>query len=99
MHSADEENDLATLESETLKFLPLKDNSGFVSMRRKRKVIRYCNFNKITEEMNYYREQLLLFTSWRTEPVLGSDRQDQYNRNLEQVLKNRKNYCKYEDIF
>ena len=77
MHSADEESDLATLESEMLKFFPLKDNSDFVSMRRKRKVLRYCNFNKITGEMNYYREQLMLFTSWRTEPVLGCDLQDQ----------------------
>ena len=53
--------------------LPLKDGSGFLTLRKKRKIITFCNFSRITEERQYFREQIMLYTAWRSEPLLESD--------------------------
>ena len=48
---------------------PLKDSSGLVSLRKKPKIIRYRKYKQYNDAVNYYREQLMLFTHWRVEAV------------------------------
>ena len=45
---------------------PLKD-TGFMRLRRKAKVIRFRRYSIIQDEVNFYREQLMLFVPWRTD--------------------------------
>ena len=44
----------------------LKD-TGFIRLIRKAKVIRFRRYNIIQEEVNFYREQLMLFVQWRND--------------------------------
>ena len=44
----------------------LKD-TGFIRLRRKAKVIRFRRYNIIQDEVNFYREQLMLFVPWRND--------------------------------
>ena len=46
------------------RLLPLKD-TGFMRLRRKAKVIRFRRYSIIQDEVNFYREQLMLFVPWR----------------------------------
>ena len=48
------------------RLFPLKD-TGFMRLRRKAKVIRFRRYSIIQDEVNFYREQLMLFAPWRTE--------------------------------
>ena len=45
---------------------PLKDIS-FMRLRRKAKIIRFRRYSIIQDEVNFYREQLMLFVPWRTD--------------------------------
>ena len=47
------------------RLFPLKD-TGFMRLRRKAKVIRFRRYSIIQDEVNFYREQLMLFVPWRT---------------------------------
>ena len=48
------------------RLFPLKD-TGFMRLRRKAKVIRFRRYSIIQDEVNFYREQLMLFVPWRTD--------------------------------
>ena len=48
------------------RLFPLKD-TGFMTLCRKAKVIRFRRYSIIQDEVNFYREQLMLFVPWRTE--------------------------------
>ena len=52
----------------------LKD-CGYMRQRRKAKVIRFRRYNIIQDEMNFYREQLMLYVPW-TEEYTYSDNID-----------------------
>ena len=45
---------------------PLK-NTGFMRLRRKAKIIRFRRYSIIQDEVNFYREQLMLFVPWRVD--------------------------------
>ena len=45
---------------------PLKD-TGFMRLRRKDKVTRFRRYSIIQDEVNFYREQLMLFVPWRVD--------------------------------
>ena len=47
---------------------PLKD-SGYMRFRRKPKVIRFRRYIIIQYEVNFYREQLMLYFPWRNESL------------------------------
>ena len=47
--------------------IALKNNSGYITRWNRLKIIRYTRFNIESEEKNYFREQLMLFTPWRDE--------------------------------
>jgi len=45
----------------------LQDKSGFVRKRLVRKILRFRNFKRASDPLNYFREQLMLFAPWRNE--------------------------------
>jgi len=60
--------DLIHVEDETcLRFLPLKDKSGYVRKRKMARIIRFRRYGEALEPINYYREQLMLYKPWRDE--------------------------------
>jgi Helitron helicase-like domain at N-terminus len=48
-------------------FLKLIGGNGYLTKRGRPLIIRYRRFGKETDPANYFREQLMLFTSWRDE--------------------------------
>ena len=48
------------------RLFPIKD-TGFMRLRRKAKVIRFRRYCLVQDEVNFYREQLMLFAPWRTD--------------------------------
>ncbi|KAK3907366.1 putative membrane protein P31B10.04 [Frankliniella fusca] len=78
----------------------LKNNSGFLTKRNKRLVIQFRNYKEGEDKLNFQRENLMLFTSWRTEPsLLDSDLPIKFSEKLEVIQRNRGNYCKYDSVF
>jgi len=61
----------------------LLDGSGSMNKRTKNHIIRFCNFEKLTDPQNYYRENMLNF-SWRdeTEDKINANCQDKNLKNL-----------------
>lgn len=45
----------------TFKYFAMKDLSGFITKRKKAKIICFVQFNIESDEDNYFREQLMLF--------------------------------------
>ena len=45
---------------------PLKD-IGYMRLRHKAKIIRFRRYSIIQDEVNFYREQLMLFVPWRVD--------------------------------
>jgi len=85
-----DDDDLEALKSETYRNLPLKDGSGYLTLRKKRKIITLCNFSRITVERQYFREQIMLYTAWRSEPLLESDLEKIFNDCLKEINQNKK---------
>jgi len=78
--------------------LPLKDKFGFLTIRKQRKIIRYCRYDRNIDGENYYREQLMLFTAWRIEPRLHMDLAKEYGRCLNEIKQSRPKYCQCDHI-
>jgi hypothetical protein len=47
--------------------LQLLDKSGYLTKRKVRKIIRFRHYSKSEDPENYWREQFMLFVSWRDE--------------------------------
>ena len=72
------------------RLFPLKD-TGFIRLRRKANVIRFRRYNIIQDEVNFYREQLMLYVQWRndTNERDGIDYKSVYASNLGLITQNR----------
>ena len=71
-------------------------NGDKLILRNKAKVIRSVNFNKSNSEL-FFREQIVLFTSWRDEENLMKDSssfEDRFSVVKEEILRNKKHYDK-----
>ncbi|KAG5666229.1 hypothetical protein PVAND_017804, partial [Polypedilum vanderplanki] len=75
----------------------LKNNSGYLTVRKRPKIIRYARFNRHVDEANYFREMVLLFLPWRNEDdeVELQDCARRFEEN-EAVIK--RNYDKYNTV-
>ena len=79
-----------------LRSFPLLDK-GFISERKQRKVIRFRNYSMNEDRLNFFREHLMLYTSWRNEPSLDDENlEQQFFEQQEKIISMRKHYCKYE---
>lgn len=79
-------------------------HDGTIIRKRKvQKVLRYCKFNKEHDRENYFRELLMLFTSWRNESVdfLGTFNtyEERYNYIKDHVDAKQKQYVKSNKVF
>ena len=86
-----DQEDIPLLDNPSL--FPLKD-SGYMRLRRKPKVIRFRRYNIIQDEVNFYREQLMLYLPWRNE-YIDSDNIDfrcVYETNVDLIKLNRSCY-------
>lgn len=73
------------------------ENSGFVKERNIRRIIRYRNYKQLEDEQNFFREHLMLYVPWRTEPSLqDTTLQLQFLEHQNTIITNRSHYCKYE---
>ena len=74
---------------ENPRIFPLKDK-GYIRLRRIAKVIRFRRYNVVQDEVNLYREQLMLYVPWRVE--IDSETVDykcMYDSNLALIIENR----------
>ncbi|GBN51490.1 hypothetical protein AVEN_267640-1 [Araneus ventricosus] len=80
--------------------MKLLTGKKYVKRRTKPKIIQYRKFKKSHDENEYYREQIMLFTSWRNEKedILSKDFKQLYTANLETIQINRKEFVAYEDL-
>ncbi|KAK3926617.1 Tryptophan synthase beta chain [Frankliniella fusca] len=83
--------------------LLLKDKSGYVSRRAPNKaggdnprVIRYRNYSPGTDQDNFMREELMLFSHWRDESPLSSNTRQLYAAMLDEIKTNRAKYVKLD---
>lgn len=44
-----------------------KTKGGVFTKRREQKVLRFCNFNRLTQTADFFRERVMLFYPWRNE--------------------------------
>lgn len=77
----------------------LIDGSGFVTRRKRRKIIRFRHFPE-NDEDNYCREQLMLFIPWRNEEMelIDCDVKDTYLRKKDMIIDNSAPYYYSRDI-
>ncbi|KAK3911652.1 ATP-dependent DNA helicase [Frankliniella fusca] len=69
-------------------------------MRSKRLVIQFRNYKEAQDTLNFQRENLMLFTNWRTEPLqFDSNLGTNFKEQLEKIKQNRSMYCKLDTTF
>ncbi|KAG5674792.1 hypothetical protein PVAND_004740 [Polypedilum vanderplanki] len=90
----DDENEETTSEKKEYK---LKNNSGYITLRRRPKILRFVRFNRHEDEINYFREMCLLFYPWRNEDdeIEGQDCKLKFLAN-EDLIK--ENFDKYNAV-
>lgn len=66
-HDVDELIEPQNSVTSRVQLLPLLDQSGFVKIRRKPKVIRYRTYSIHQDRSNYYRVLVMLYYPWRNE--------------------------------
>lgn len=77
----------------------LKDKSGYVTKRQKPRVIRFRKYYESLDKLNYYRENLMLFSPWHTEPLINEELISNFDSQIETIRCNREKYCKYDNTF
>ena len=102
-HEENEEVDPETLEMheelnehrEDDGFPYVMQNGHVLHLRRKNKVIRFRRYSKKTDPENYFREMLLLYTSWRSETSLignSTSFEDAYKQKQRDILQKQKEF-------
>ena len=73
------------------KLIKLKNGDGYVKRRLKAKILRYKRYNRIKDESNFFRVQLMLYMPWRNEEreVEIEDTFEKFNRNQQVIIRNR----------
>jgi len=70
----------------------LIDKSGFVTRRGRARIVRFRKYSKLQDQANFFREECMLYVSWRSEmqEVLKIDCQQKFNHNFDLIVTNRK---------
>ena len=91
-----DQEDISLLDNPSL--FALKD-SDYMRLRRKPKVIRFRRYNIIQDEVNFFREQIMLYLPWRKE-YIDADNIDfrcVYETNIDPIKLNRSCYGSIEE--
>ncbi len=75
------------------------NESGFLHKRQEPAVIRFRNFNINKDAGEYYREQIMLYHTWRNEEedILQLNLQTAYEDNIDTIKDNRRKYNAFEE--
>ena len=78
------------------KILALKDNKGFIRLRKTAKIIRYRRYQKEKEPANFYREKLMLYVPWRDEDndLINIDHQTKFDSLASTIMEKERQYVK-----
>ena len=73
------------------KLIKLKNGDGYVKRRLKAKILRYKRYNRIKDESNFFRVQLMLYLPWRNEEreVEIEDTSEKFNSNQHVIIRKR----------
>ena len=76
------------------KVLALKENKGFIRLRKTAKIIRYRRYQKVKEPANFYREKLMLYVPWRNEDIelINIDHQTKFESMAAAIMDREKPY-------
>ena len=76
------------------KVLALKNNKGFIRLRKTAKIIRYRRYQKEKEPANFYREKLMLYVPWRDEDkdLINIDHQTKFESMAAAIMDREKPY-------
>ena len=76
------------------KELALKDNKGFIRLRKTAKIIRYRRYQKEKEPANFYREKLMLYVPWRDEDndLINIDHQTKFDSLAPTIMEKERQY-------
>ena len=76
------------------KVLALKENKGFIRLRKTAKLIRYRRYQKEKEPANFYREKLMLYVPWRNEDIdlINIDHQNKFESLSSTIMDREKKY-------
>ncbi|KAK3929634.1 Secretory phospholipase A2 receptor, partial [Frankliniella fusca] len=72
--------------------LALKNNTGFIQLRRKPKVLRFRNYRKVQDEYDFYRTEVMLYCPWTNENDVIQNALQIYNENETKINSNKKKY-------
>jgi len=87
-------NDECTASPEEDKYLELLNNDGFIRKRTISKIIRYRRFNRLTEQDEWFREQIMLFFPYRDEDtdILNKNFENFYHIHIKTIEENKKEF-------
>ena len=88
----DDEDDSENSDIHEKKIMQLKDNSKSIVKCKTSKIIRFLNVSFALDDLNYYREQLMLFLPWKNEAteLLHIDYKSKFESNLDKIMVNKK---------
>lgn len=72
--------------------IKLNSHRMYMIPRKIPKIIRFRNYKEGTDPYNFYREQLMLFTSWKNEDECNENVDKKYNEKQTEILTNRNKY-------
>ena len=90
----EEEEQQMVEELNTGKVQALKDNKGFIRLRKTAKIIRYRRYQKEKEPANFYREKLMLYVPWRNEDndLINIDHQTKFESLASTIMEKERQY-------
>ena len=76
------------------KVLALKENKGFIKLRKTAKIIRYRRYQREKEPTNFYREKLMLYVPWRDEDIdlINIDHQTKFDSLASTIMEKERQY-------
>ena len=90
----EEEEQQMVEEASAGKVLALKENRGFIRMRKTLKIIRYWRYQREKEPTNFYREKLMLYVPWRDEDIdlINIDHQSKFDSLASTIMEKERQY-------
>ena len=81
------------------KLLALKENKGYIKLRKTAKIIRYRRYQKEKEPANFYREKLMLYVPWRNEDcdLINIDQQTKFETLASAIMDRERQYVEDAD--
>jgi len=98
MENSDDESTVEDEIDDKSTVLKMKNGKGWITRRKKRKIIRYRNFKLHQDPEDYFREQLMLFLPWSNEEedLIDINHEETFNLNKDSIKQKRSEYVHSE---